>query len=366
MKNTKHSLLGFICSLFLFIFLLSSAFVISLRIGLFDANGGISIASNSALSASITDAITNNSNAILEQYGFTSDTFNELMNDDYIATVINTAGNSILSDDEIDLSSIKQDTVDFCSNTSSVIVDEFVDNLENTNGKINEATVTDDPIVQAFSKNYGVDINTELKSAIAEKYPDVDLDSNSEIDLSKIDKEELRSTLNTAVEQKISPHLDELTEKIIDKAEEVLSNVSSSVHDNSTYKLYNNMLTLISGNITLLIVFLSMCVFFFFAVQFMLYSGIHKNKPLTHLGIVSLLAAIPTIIIGYSTSIFDTIIDKLVNKINSSYSFAGEIIRDILNSCLKPFVYTGFALLIISAIAFIISIIIKPIEKEIV
>lgn len=362
MKDTKYSLPGFISSLLLFIFLLSNAFVISLRIGIFDGNGEISIASNSAISASIADSITSNSNAILAQYGFTSDTFNELMNDDYISTVMNTAGNAILSDDNIDLSSIKDDTMDFCSNTSSVLVDEFVDNLEASDGKINEATITENPIVQAFSQNYGIDIDAEIKSAITEKYPNVNL--NQEMDLSAIDTNELRTTLNTAVEEKLSPHLEELTDKMIDKAEEVLTEVSGTIRQNPAYQTYNRMMKLVSSNITLLIVFLSMCVIFFFAVQFMFYSGKYRNKPWSHLGIAALTAAIPTIITGYSTALFSTIIDKQLNKMNTSYSFAGNIIQDILDSCLKPFIFTGFILFGISAAAFIISIIIKPVEKN--
>lgn len=358
MKNMKHSLLGFICSCLLFIFLLSDAFVISLRIGIFDDNGAVNLAGNAAVSASVTDAIISNSNTILQQYGFTSETFQELMNDDYISTVINTAGNSLLSEEDIDLSSIKGDTVAFCSNTSGILVDEFINNLESSNGKINEATITGNPIVQAFSQNYGIDIDSEIKSAISERYPNAEL--NNEIDFSNIDTNELRTTLNTAIEVKLYPHLDELTDKIIDKAEEILTEVSDTIHENPAYRTYNHMMKLISSNITLLIVFLSLCVIFFFAVQFMFYSGIYKNKPLNHLGITALLAAVPTIIIGYFSSIFGTIIDKIINEINSTYAFAGEIIRDILSGCLKPFIFTGFTLLGISAIAFILSIVIKP------
>lgn len=358
MKNMKHSLLGFICSCLLFIFLLSDAFVISLRIGIFDDNGAVNLAGNAAVSASVTDAIISNSNTILQQYGFTSETFQELMNDDYISTVINTAGNSLLSEEDIDLSSIKGDTVAFCSNTSGILVDEFINNLESSNGKINEATITGNPIVQAFSQNYGIDIDSEIKSAISERYPNAEL--NNEIDFSNIDTNELRTTLNTAIEVKLYPHLDELTDKIIDKAEEILTEVSDTIHENPAYRTYNHMMKLISSNITLLIVFLSLCVIFFFAVQFMFYSGLYKNKPLNHLGITALLAAVPTMIIGYFSSIFGTIIDKIINEINSTYAFAGEIIRDILSSCLKPFIFTGFTLLGISVIAFILSIVIKP------
>lgn len=358
MKNMKHSLPGFVCSCLLFIFLLSDAFVISLRIGIFDDNGAVNLAGNAAVSASVTDAIISNSNTILQQYGFTSETFQELMNDDYISTVINTAGNSLLSEEDIDLSSIKGDTVAFCSNTSGILVDEFINNLESSNGKINETTITGNPIVQAFSQNYGIDIDSEIKSAISERYPNAEL--NNEIDFSNIDTNELRTTLNTAIEVKLYPHLDELTDKIIDKAEEILTEVSDTIHENPAYRTYNHMMKLISSNITLLIVFLSLCVIFFFAVQFMFYSGIYKNKPLNHLGITALLAAVPTMVIGYFSSIFGTIIDKIINEINSTYAFAGEIIRDILSGCLKPFIFTGFTLLGISAIAFILSIVIKP------
>lgn len=358
MKNMKHSILGFICSCLLFIFLLSNAFVISLRIGILDNNGAIKIAGNSAVSSSVTDAIISNSNAILAQYGFTSETFRELMNDDYISTVINTAGTALLSEDDIDLSSIKGDTVEFCNNTSGILVDEFIHNLESSNGKINETTITGNPIVQAFSQNYGIDIDSEIKTAITERYPQADL--NKEIDLSGIDTNELRTTLNTAVEAKLYPRLDELTDKIIDKAEEILTEVSATVHNNPAYRSYNHMMKLISSNITLLIVFLSLCVIFFFAVQFMFYNGIYRNKPLNHLGITALFAAVPTLIIGYCSTIFGGVIDKIINEINGSYAFAGEIIREILSGCLKPFVFTGFTLLGISAAAFILSIIIKP------
>jgi len=120
------------------------------------------------------------------------------------------------------------------------------------------------------------------------------------------------------------------------------------------------MMKLISSNITLLIVFLSLCVIFFFAVQFMFYNGIYRNKPLNHLGITALFAAVPTLIIGYCSTIFGSIIDKIINEINGSYVFAGEIVREILSGCLKPFVFTGFTLLGISFAAFILSIIIKP------
>ncbi|MCI8667965.1 MAG: hypothetical protein HFI34_00360 [Lachnospiraceae bacterium] len=358
MKNMKHSLLGLICSCLLFIFLLSNAFVISLRIGIFDNNGAINITGNSAVSSSVTEAIISNSNTILEQYGFTSETFHELMDDDYISTVINTAGTALLSEDEIDLSSIKGDTVEFCNNTSGILVDEFIHNLEASNGKISETTITENPIVQAFSQNYDIDIDAEIKAAISEKYPQADWEK--EIDLSGIDTNELRNTLNTAIEAKLYPRLDELTDKIIDKAEEILTEVSNTVHNHPAYRSYNHMIKLISSNITLLIIFLSLCVIFFFTVQFMFYSGIYRNKPFNHLGIAALFAAVPTLITGYCSTIFGNIIDKIINEINGSYAFAGEIVRDILSGCLKPFIYTGFTLLMISATAFILSIVIKP------
>lgn len=358
MKNMKHSLLGFICSCLLFIFLLSNAFVISLRIGIFDNNGAINIAGNSAVISSVTEAITSNSNTILEQYGFTSETFQELMDDDYISAMINTAGTALLSEDEIDLSSIKGDTVEFCNNTSGILVDEFIHNLEASDGKISDAAITGNPIVQAFSQNYDIDIDSEIKKVITERYPQADL--NKEIDLSGIDTNELRNTLNTAIEAKLYPRLDELTDRIIDKAEEILTEVSDTVHSHPAYRSYNHMMRLISSNITLLIVFLSLCVIFFFAVQFMFYNGIYRNKPFNHLGAAALFAAVPTLITGYCSSIFGNIIDKIINEINSSYAFAGEIIREILSGCLKPFIFTGFLLLGISAAAFILSIVIKP------
>ncbi len=358
MKNMKHSLPGFICSCFLFIFLLSNAFVISLRIGIFDNNGAINIAGNPAVSSSVTEAIINNSDAILNQYGFTSETFQELMEDDYISTIINTAGTALLSENEIDLSSIKGDTVEFCNNTSGILVDEFIQNLESSNGKISETTITGNPIVQAFSQNYDIDIDSEIKAAITDRYPQADPDK--EIDLSDIDTNELRNTLNTAIEAKLYPRLDELTDKIIDKAEEILTEVSDKVHDHPAYRSYNKMMKLISSNITLLIVFLSLCVIFFFAVQFMFYGGIYRNKPLNHLGVTALFAAVPTLITGYCSAIFGSIIDNIINEINGSYAFAGDIIREILSGCLKPFIITGFTLLGISVAAFILSIVIKP------
>ena len=82
MKHSKHSLLGLLCSALLFLFLLADAFIISLRAGIFDGNGTISIAGNLSISDSLVETITDNSNDILEQYGFTSETFNSLMDDD--------------------------------------------------------------------------------------------------------------------------------------------------------------------------------------------------------------------------------------------------------------------------------------------
>lgn len=362
MKNTKHSILGFLCSLFLFIFLLFGAFVTTLRIGIFDGNGAINTSANLVLSDSIKNTISKNSNEILSQYGFSFDSFNELMNDDYVNTVIDAAGNAILSEKEIDLSSIKTDTVDFCNNTATLIVDEFVDNLEKSDGDIDKTTISDNPIIQAFSRNYNLDIEEEMKSKITEKYPNVDVDSN--LDLSKINTDELRVTLNSAVEKKLYPRLDELTDKLIHKAEEELTKVSNKIQDNPTYKRYDNLINLISSNMTLLILFLGMCIIFFFLIQFMLYCGIYKNRPFIHLGIVSLLACVPMLLIGYSNKIFENFMNTFINKINTTYTIAEDVIKEILIACLKPFIITGFVLIAISIIAFIVSVILSSDKKK--
>ena len=362
MKSRKNSILGLLCSSLLLFFIFANGIVISLKLSVFSGEGPLGLVKNQDFTEAVCKVIGRNSSGLLEKYGFTEDTFYDFMENEYVNKAIDITSNAILNDGgNVDFSPLKAETEDFCKNTSEKIVNEFVEQLDKNNGVINQTTVLDNSIVNAFENNFNINVNEEMQKTVQRMYPQ--LDTTQELDLSKVDKSQLKINLNDAVNEKIAPRLNELTDSVASKAEDIVGNFSAQLNNSYNIKNIQKYNDILVSNIVMVIVLLSLFIVFFFGIQFMFYTGDYKNIPFRNFSIVSILSSIGLFIISSLGVFAYKIIENKVIEVEGRYDFILEIIKNLMDGWFRNFAYVAGAVMIAGIISGILAVLVKPKRK---
>ncbi len=350
-RSGLTTFLGFLFSFLLLITLFSEGILISLRTGVLKGDSFTDIYKNCNVSeiiktAAIKELASNNTT-----YGISENALNTIFSNNLLDSTGDYLIDSIISGEDVNLSPIKDDCMDAATATSEVIVDEFIQSIAASGGTIDIADISSNPVAAKFSSDFNVDIDEALASAAGDV-------SDTTLDLSKVDKKQLKADLNQAVTEKVLPVVDSTLDDFIEKTQAPLNNslrqIRTETGINNTVKLMDD----IFSAIPVFIIVFGVVSLFFFAIQFAFYRKF-VYKPIKNLSITFLISGVILTLCGLVVSIIKTpIYDKLVSA-NSLEKAMADSVLSILETALTPFFITGVVYIVLFIISLICSITLK-------
>lgn len=349
-KSTLTTFLGFLFTFLLLISLFTEGILISLKTGALKGDSFTDIYNNCNVNEIIKTAAINEL-ASNTTYELSEDALNTIFSTDLINNTSDYLIDSIVSGKDVDLTQIKDDCADAAASTSELIVDEFIDSINASGGKIDISDISNNPVATKFSSDFNVDIDEALATATNDI-------TDTTLDLATIDTKELKKELNQAVTEKVLPVVDSTLDDFISKAQQPLNN---SLRQLRTESGFSNALKTVDKTIStipLFIVLFGMISLFFFAIQFAFYRKL-VHKPIKNLSITFLLSGIVLTICGLVVTIIKTpIYDKLVSA-NPLEKAVADSVLSILETALTPFLITGVIYIVLSIATMICSISLK-------
>lgn len=366
-RHTGRAFLGFLLTFFMFFTLVAGGTLASLKFTILKGDDFSEFIKNLDLKDTIEEVVINEvKNMTSEENseegdvvaGLTSNAVDALLTEDIVGEMTDTITTALTTDEEIDLTDMKDSCMNVVKDISSNTIDELLSEIESGAGIVSVDALKNSSVILQFEQDYDVDITTTIIEQVEATY------GSSEISLEEIDIEEVKAEAHAAVDEHIIPAIEEQVNTYIEEANEVVNKEIRTIKEDSGFNELVDAFNLLLKIVNIALIVAAVMFVFMALVQILAVYRKEMNRGIKNTGISAVLAAVILIIVGLAVNIAKDMVLREFSTGEQIKQAVGNFVGENISSAVTGFVVTSVIFVVIFVVCLISAIIIKKKRDE--
>lgn len=288
-----------------------------------------------------------------------NETIEAIFGEDVLKEVTKTLTDAIKNNQDVDLSSTKDQCVANVENLAMQLIDDVVNEIQNMESDtISAETLVQLNTVQKMKNDYNVDVDTIITDYVKDNH------GSDSINIADVDLEAIRTEAKDTVKNDVMP---ELEETIDDYMTEITETVNESIKEaNASYDL-SGLMKSIEEAINILGTIMLVCIIaavLFMALEMVIYRK-EINRGFRNVFISTLIAGIFTLVMSVVVGVVKGIFSSVVGEGEDAVSMAvSKLIGDNIGAVGDRVMLVAIVYIVISVACLVAAIIIKKNIKK--
>lgn len=320
-KHTGRAMLGFFLTFILSIFMIINGYLMSLRSSVLGAEDIDDMIDNLGVYDMAQEVAKEEMYDRAESLGMTKEAIDEIFPEDTIKKVSSQVTEAITSGKDIDLSMLKDDCMHVADDASEAVVDTVFKAVDETDKIFDLNTVLDNKEIKDMESNFGIDVSSAIKDQFVQQF------GSTQIDITTVDTNELKSQVEKTLTDTVYPIVEEAFDSYVDEANQALNNAFDELEDeydvDRVFNTIENVLDIFGLAVKImLVIVIVICL-----LEILVYRK-DMNRAFRNIGIASLLPAV----IMFASTVIISFIKEEITKSLSSFDRAEKIVKDLIET----------------------------------